>query len=304
MLNKKEWPYVFIDVREIYLKYNSVPIETLTELIIKEFMAFFGRLGLDTHESGENDFEDSNMTGTLRRINEWCKAKKLNFIIALDEAQYLRFSGSVKYDMLLAWSIDNLPNIMFVLSGSEIGTLKDFLDYENIKAPLYGRFRNDIYLKRFSKEESKEYLEKGFAEFGRKPENNELDDVVEKLDGTVGWLSYYGYYRCVKKIDHGKALEKLFEEGYALTKDEIEKLIKNSAKRYLSILKAIASGSNKWSDIKPYVVAKSGKTINDVLLSSLLQNLVKFGIVEKDELRKEYKIEDPLITHTVKKMKL
>ncbi len=304
VLNEKEWPYVFIDIREIYLKYNSVPIEALAALVIKEFTAFLNKLGFDLYEQDENDLEEGGITGALRYINAWCKDKKLNFVIALDEAQYLRFSGSVKYDMLLAWSMDNLSNIIFVLSGSEIGTLKEFLDYENVNAALYGRFRNDIYLKRFSKEQSKEYLEKGFAEFGRKLGYNEAKNVEEKLDGTVGWLSYYGYYRCVKKMDHTKALDKLFEEGYALTKDELEKLIKNSSKRYLLILKAVASGSNKWSEIKPYVVAKSGKTIKDGLLSNLLQNLVKFGVIEKDELRKEYRIEDPLIMYTVTKMKL
>jgi len=281
-----------------------VPIEAFEASITREFMAFFDKLGLDANESDENDFGDGGVTRALKHINDWCKGKKLNFIIALDEAQYLRFSGSVKYDMLLAWSMDNLANIIFVLSGSEVGTLKDFLDYENVDAPLYGRFRNDIYLKRFNKEESKGYLEKGFEEFGRKLGNNEVNDVVEKLGGTVGWLSYYGYYRCVKKFDHNKALEKLFEEGYALTKDELGKLIRNSSKRYLLILKAIASGSNKWSDIKPYVIAKSGKAIKDPQLNNLLQNLVKFGIIEKDMLRKEYKIEDPLILHTVKKMSL
>ena len=247
--------------------------------------------------------EGEGLTDFLKNINRWCSDRKLYFVLAFDEAQYLRFSGSVKYDMLFAWSVDNLSNIIYILSGSEIGMLKDFLNYTDTKAPLYGRFRNDIYLHRFSGKQSGEFLKRGFRELKKKEGKEEVEDAVAVLDGTVGWLSYYGYYRCVKGLRHKDALGKVFEEGYAVVRDEISKLIKYSPKRYLIILKAIVSGQCRWSEIKPYVIAKSGKDIKDSLLNELLQNLIKSGIVEKDELRKEYKINDPLIVHTVKHMK-
>ncbi|MFZ8791355.1 MAG: hypothetical protein ACO2OS_03620 [Thermosphaera aggregans] len=62
----------------------------------------------------------------LGMIDDWCRRNGRIFIIALDEAQYLRFSNK-KYDLLLAWSIDNLSNIFYVLTGSEVGLLHDFL---------------------------------------------------------------------------------------------------------------------------------------------------------------------------------
>ncbi len=306
VLNEKELPYVFVDVREIYLKYNSVPVEALRSLIAKEFTKLMDNVGIKQEEhriDGNLDVEDQDLTSLLKSINEWCSNRKLSFVLAFDEAQYLRFSGSVKYDMLFAWSVDNLSNMIYILSGSEIGMLKDFLNYADIKAPLYGRFRNDIYLNRFSTAQSSEFLKSGFHELDKKTSKEEIKDTVGNLDGTVGWLSYYGYYRCIKELNHKMALDKVFEEGYALVKDEIEKLIKYSHKRYLLILKAIVNGQCKWSDIKPYVVAKSGTDIKDSLLNELLQNLVKFRIVEKDELRKEYRIDDPLVTYAIKHMK-
>ncbi len=306
-LNEKEWPYAFIDVREIYLKYNSVPLGALNASIANEFAKFLEKMGLSAEEFANVGVMEQahDITDLLKRINEWCKNRKISFILAFDETQYLRFGGSVKYDMLLAWSIDNLSNIIYVLSGSEIGTLKAFLKYDNAKAPLYGRFRNDIYLNKFSKEESSKFLAEGFSELGERKRisDQEIEDAVEKLDGVIGWLSYYGYYRSVKKLNHKDALKIVFEEGYILVKNELESLIRYSNRRYLLILKAILSGQNRWSDIKPYVVAKDGKGIKDSLLNMLLQNLVKFGVVEKDELRKTYAIEDPIIAYAVKRMR-
>lgn len=306
VLNEREWPYTFIDAREIYLKHNSVPIEALADSIAKGFAEFPGRVGMAEAEGDTGEgmtFEDEDITNLLKRIDGWCKGRKLRFVLATDEAQYLRFSGSVKYDMLMAWSVDNLPNIIYVLSGSEIGTLRDFLNYDDAKAPLYGRFRNDIQLGRLSEGESEEFLKEGFAELGRKVSREDIDDAAGKLGGTIGWLSYYGYHRGVKGLGHSAAIDRVFEEGCALVRTEVESLLKYSKRRYLFILKAIASGQNKWSEIKPYVIAKNGKGIEDSLLNLLLQNLVKFGIVDKDELRKEYSIRDPIVAYAVRKMR-
>jgi uncharacterized protein len=302
-LNEKEWPYVFIDVRELYLKHSSISIETLADLIETEFMNFIKNIGevKGTETRRSLGIGDDSLTELLKDINEWCKNRKISFVIAFDEAQYLRFSGNIKYDMLLAWSVDNLSNIVYVLSGSEIGVLKDFLNYENVKAPLYGRFRNEIYLNRLNSTDSRSFLEKGFAELDKKINKNDVEEVVRRFGGTIGWLSYYGYYSGVKGLPHDEAMSKIFDDGYSIVKNEIENLIKFSSKRYMLILKAIAKGQNKWSDIKPYVIAKSGEKITDSQLNSLLQNLVKFGIVEKDELRKEYSINDPIVLHFIMK---
>src|SRR5208337_4283463 len=61
VLNEKEWPYAFIDAREIYLKHNSVPIEALADSIAKEFAGFLNRVGMDAaaEDGGEGAvFED------------------------------------------------------------------------------------------------------------------------------------------------------------------------------------------------------------------------------------------------------
>jgi hypothetical protein len=236
----------------------------------------------------------------LKDINDWCKDRKLKYVIVFDEAQYLRFGGSVKYDMLLAWSVDNLSNISYILTGSEVGMLKEFLKYDDVDAPLYGRFRNEMNLGRFDRKTAEAFLSKGFEELGKKIDKSEVALAVDRVDGIVGWLTYYGYYRGVRGMGHKDALEKVFDEGSKIAIKEIDALVAKSRKRYLSVLARIAEGKSAWAEIKRAVVANSG-AISDTRLNALLQSLIKFGVIEKTQ-GDTYIIIDPIISYAISKM--
>jgi len=137
----------------------------------------------------------------LGLIDDWCRRNKRIFIIALDEAQYLRFSNK-RYDLLLAWSIDNLSNILYVLTGSEVGLLHDFLRLDSTDSPLRGRVRREVYVEKFSVERSVEFLRKGFEERGVEARASEIEEVVKQLNGVPGWLTLYGYYRVLTAPRH------------------------------------------------------------------------------------------------------
>ena len=94
-----------------------------------------------------------------------------------------------------------------------------------------------------------------------------------------------------------RAVASVFEEGSKLVTDELDALIRQSRKRYIAILKAVADGIDRWSGIKPYVIAKSGN-VSDTILNSLLQTLVKLGMLEKAD--SSYKIGDPVLLHAIK----
>ncbi|MHB1830371.1 MAG: AAA family ATPase [Candidatus Micrarchaeaceae archaeon] len=297
-LNKREFPYILLDMKEIYYASGSIPMKALYNSIVKEFVKFTEKVGEDADIGLDGNFK---LTDLLKGINEWCMARKLVFIIAFDEAQYLRFGGRVRYDGIIAWSIDNLSNIIFVLTGSEAGMLKEFLRYEDTEAPLYGRFRNEIYLNRFTKEEGIGFLKRGFKEAGKHIRSHELDDVIKNLDGISGWLTYYGYYRTKKGMAHEKAVAQVFNEGSQLTLKEIETFISRSRKRYIYILKAIVEGLDTWGAIKAYVGSNAGE-ISDTVLNSLLQMLVKLGIAEKLGSAK-YVISDPMVIEAIKRLR-
>ena len=222
-------PYVLVDVRNIYYSENMVTIPYLIRYLVdgfKKHMRWYERLGFNLKEAlrrirkihvknYEIEVEPTariSLTELFSEINLWCSRHGMRFVFVFDEAQYLRFSN-VRYDGILAWAVDNLSSITFILTGSEVVVLREFLRVNDPKAPLFGRYRREIYVDRFAREQSIDFLKKGFRELNLEPDNSELEEAVETFDGLVGWLTYYGYYRAVRKLPHREAMAKVFDEG-------------------------------------------------------------------------------------------
>jgi AAA+ ATPase superfamily predicted ATPase len=311
-LSEANAPYIFIDTREIYYNENIITTSHLIKYLVdglKKYMKWYEKIGFNLKEALKNikkirvkDYEIElefkakiSITTLLSEINSWCSRHNMRFVFVFDEAQYLRFSN-VRYDGLIAWAIDNLSNITFILTGSEVGVLREFLRVDDAEAPLFGRYRREVYVDRFTKEQALDFLKQGFRELNLEPSTDELEEVVETFDGLVGWLTYYGYYRTIRRLDHKEAMAKVFEEGSKLVLSELERIIAPSRKRYIAILKAIAYGAMSWSDIKAYTVARTG-TITDKRFAELIKNLIRYGYLQKEN--NKYKISDPIVKYVV-----
>jgi len=221
-------------------------------------------------------------------------------VIILDEAQYLRFS-KMKFDEMLAYFLDNLEGITFVVTGSEVGLLRDLLKFEDPQSPLYARMHEELVLPCFSEDKSIEFLKRGFEEVKVSVANRELEEAARTLGGVPGWLTFYGYCR-YKGRSHEEALREVREYARKLLMKELNDAIRGSPTRYLTILKAIAEGLEKWSDIKAYTVGKLGK-MDDKTFSRLLKKLVKMSLVEKTT-DGRYKLADPLLREAIKEMRI
>jgi len=313
-LSESGKPFSKIDVRSLYFTHGSIPQELLARKLLEgllkslkgrdkvrmELVNVLSRVkGIKVSGIQVGFDEKPDLAELLERLDAWAEKTGRRVIIAFDEAQYLRLSG-IQYDGLIAYAVDNLPNLTFVLTGSEVGMLHEFIGLENPKKPLFGRYAREITLRRFSKEQSEDFLRKGFKELGMDVPNNEIKKAVEKLDGIVGWLTLYGYLRGVRKLSEKDALDELFERAKALVLDEVSTLTRYSA-RYWYILKAVSLGNDSWSSIKEYVEFKAGK-INDAKFSALLKNLVKYGYLEKTS--DGYSIPDPVVREVIKKTNL
>ncbi len=307
-------PYAKIDVRSLYFTHGSIPQEILARKILDSLLSTVSarkslRLRLEKALSSIRGLRVSGLSveferkpdlaEILEKVSSWAENENLRAIIAFDEAQYLRLSG-IRYDGLIAYAVDNLPGITFVLTGSEVGVLHDFLGREDPKKPLFGRYAREIVLQRFRREESVDFLRRGFEEVGIEPGMQEIEEAVERLDGIVGWLTMYGYLRGIRKLPHVQAMDELFNMAEKLIREELSSLIQNS-RRYGVILKAVAMGNVRWSTIKEYVEFKMGP-INDAKFSILLKNLLKYGYLEKRG--NEYAIPDPVVKEVVKNLQL
>ncbi|WP_372914765.1 hypothetical protein [Pyrococcus kukulkanii] len=68
--------------------------------------------------------------------------------------------------------------------------------------------------------------------------------------------------------------------------------LKKLSKKYELIMKIVAQGTHRWSEIKEKLELMSGK-IDDKRFSDLLKNLVRYGYLEKRD--GGYFIPDPLV---------
>lgn len=305
-LAESKRPFVKLDLREVYFTHGSVSKFYLYRALSQELsklskthrltswlekvkgikIAGF-EIQLDWREKG------ASLTDVFKAMDTWASVHKERVVVAIDEAQYLRLAGRTRYDGLLAWAIDNLDNMVFALTGSQVGVLQDFLGMENPHSPLYGRYAKIIKLGRLGREEAMDFLRKGFREAGAKPPD--LEEVVDALDGLIGWLTLYGH-TCVSE---GKAgLEWFLKMAAKLAAEESKKILRWSD-RYPMVLRAIASGALRWSEIYERASVKLGP-ISKSDLTYLLDNLVRYGYLERLE-DGSFVIPDPVVKYMATK---
>ena len=203
---------------------------------------------------------------------------KKDLVVALDETQELyRVSG--RFLKLLKMIHDTYPRVRFIFTGSMFGLMRTLLR-PSASSPMYGRKPARIDLKPFDERLSRDFLRKGFKEFGMSVGNDELEEVVGALNGYVGWLTYHGNFRCARKIGRERALEEVISEGKKLIGTELQSFLEGRDKKaYMTTLRAAALGA-RWSEIKRALERKFG-WFNNKRLSDILRVLETSMLVEK-----------------------
>ncbi|AFK22079.1 ATP-binding protein [Pyrococcus sp. ST04] len=301
---------IYIDVRELYFSSGGwITVDSLTnalERALNSLKPSFRRKITEALRSVKGvtvagvtlKFESRvSLPDVLNALND------VGVIMAFDEAQYLRYYGArggKEFLAMVAYAYDNLENMRFVFSGSEVGSLHDFLGTANYDSPLYGRVYGEITVKPFSRELSREFFRRGFEEAGMKVEEKLIERTVELLDGIPGWLVEFGY-NYIETRDFDRAMESVILKAEKFMEGELRELARRS-ERYILILKAIAMGFDRWELIKDYLEARSGKIPNP-RLANLLRNLEKMSWIRKvyRDGTKRYEIVDPVVARILRK---
>lgn len=291
-----ERPGVLIDCRELYAERGHLTREELVREL-QSRVSLLGKLTSRFKVSLSLKFltlepRELSLREVFRELNDL--GEKLGgFIIAFDEAQYLRFYGSRGGKELLALfahAYDSLPNLRIILTGSEVGLLHDFLKITDYESPLYGRIAGEVVVEPFDRETSIEFLRQGFREARFNVPEREIEDAVELLDGVPGWLVIFGV-EYLREGGFQRAIERTLEVARGLVMGELEELRRRSP-RYVDILRAIALGYNRWSLIRDYLAVRGAK-IPDPRLYALLGNLKKMSwVTEEGDI---YRITDPVV---------
>jgi len=247
--------------------------------------------------------ERPSLISVFRRLDEWSQDEGTMVAVVIDEAQYLRFmmGGKGRPDLrgVISYCYDNLPRIRFVLTGSEVGLVMDFIGFSNPGSPLYGRVRDELVLERFSPDVSADFLERGFEEYGMGVPKDVLDYIVSKVDGIPGWLTYIGF-KCVKaRSVRYEVIDEVAKEAVQVALSELKHLAQRS-RYYALVLKAVALGSERWSQIKKALELWLGRSVTNAQVSRALDALTKMSILGKEEGR--YVFLDPIVREAAKEL--
>jgi len=247
---------------------------------------------------GWPDKKDLDMAGLFMNLDRWGGQNGTNVIFSIDEAQELAKARHINMNSIFASVYDNCKNVMLVLTGSEIGLLRDFLALDDPSSPLFGRYVSFIDLGPLSKQQSSEFLKAGFAELGvglDKDAESGIEAAVSALGGVLGWLNLFGL-ECAATGNAGAAeLEAVREAGSKLAKAEFERFLSTRAakERYELIMKGMRSGGISWRSLQDFVQLRLGQKVHDKNFCDLLGVLVKAGFVRKQG--NLYSIADPLL---------
>ena len=303
-LSESGLKYILIDVRGIPARYGRDDLYRLVENAVNEFLErekkvweslkdYLSRIrgleiaGLFSISLKWSGRDRASFIDILNMLDLWAKNRGERVVVAFDEAQNLRGSMAREVVNAIAHSYDYCRNIVIVLTGSQVGLLRDLVAFDDPSSPLYGRVSIEIVLKRFSDEMSKDFLEKGFEQLGLKPPRWFIEEGIEGLDGIVGWLTKLGRIASLKRSFDRSIIKETREEASRLIAEEIKHFLVSrplkTRDRYINLLKAISEDWRTWIDIKRYLERKEGKTISDSILYNLLMNLVKISLIAKDD---------------------
>ena len=118
------------------------------------------------------------------------------------------------------------------------------LRVDDLASPLYGRVIAEVRMGRLPRKKAVELLLRGFAEVSIEISRGVIENVVNIIDGVVGWLIYFGWsysYR-VKNLEEIYSIPLLSKKA-----EEIRRFLAKSIseKRYRAILKIFAEGKSR-----------------------------------------------------------
>jgi AAA+ ATPase superfamily predicted ATPase len=217
--------------------------------------------------------------------------QKKPLVIFLDEVQELS-SVTPHLTRLLANIFATYPKIVFAFTGSYSGLVKALLK-PGPTSPLYGRSPAPIHIYSFNQKIAKSFLQAGFQEHGITLGNTELEEILNRFNGTPGWLTLYGNSFVISGYPHEKALEKTEKEAFKIVQSTLDHYLAGKNRNlHLTVFRALTVPAS-WSEIHHTVIAVTGQQLNDASLKNVLDSMKAAFLIEERNFR--YHISDPVM---------
>ncbi len=241
-----------------------------------------------------------NITSVFDTLSEEALKQKTAFVVAIDEAQELRKIMRYDFTSVLGHAYDYCKGLQFVVTGSEVGMLNNFLRVEDAHSPLYGRAMVEIELRGMDGGKSVEYLRSGFNQIALKVSEDMLERIYQRFDGIIGWLTYAGFKaREAKRIDE-KILNDAARKASRILAAEFKNFLNlYRSDRYSMIIRHLARGRATWSETKRVLEVSEGARIGQGNVTKLISTLEDAGFIAKDS-EGFYSITDPILVEAAK----
>ena len=105
-----------------------------------------------------------------------------------------------------------------------------------------------------SREQSIDFLKKGFAQLNLRVSEEVLEAAYEQFDGIPGWLTFFGNAYSMGEAD----IEKIKSIAVRTALEELRNITQDNPRRYGLVLRAIAESRKTWSQVKEYIEEKEG----------------------------------------------
>lgn len=285
-----EWTGVYVDVRGVRTRADLFRVVgeglSLSRRVRRLLEGVRGiRVSLSGVEIRWRGRDSISLAGLLHELGRSGE----RVVVVFDEAQALRPPISAEVREAIAYAYDNVPTVSVILSGSEVGLLRDFVGVDDPDSPLYGRYALELGVRRFSPDESAEFLREGFTEEGVEVPEDIIEEAVKTFDGIVGWLVYFGRMYVDGVRDISRVVEAAVETAL--------KELMNLRERERLVLKAIAEGARTWSSVRAYVEEVEGTSIPKASLSRTIKKLEKLSIIHN------YEFLDPIYEKAAKRLR-
>jgi len=236
--------------------------------------------------AGLKKFRNEDIGFLTREMDELAKDNGKNLVIIFDEAQELAKVNGINFSSVFHDIYDYCKNTTIIFTGSMIGILEKVLKNIEYEKPFFGRYIRRIYLERFDREASKDFLVKGFEEEGVKVSDEVLEDALNKFDGVPGWLTFFGSEYSFS-LKHNKAIkvDDIVKMAIKEVKEETKNFILStqSKERYSATILALErlGGKGELKQITKVASSILGEDVPEPRIYEILNRLLDYGFIEK-----------------------
>ncbi|MBP1358337.1 MAG: ATP-binding protein [Sulfolobus sp.] len=230
-------------------------------------------------------FRIEDLTYLFRELNDLARDNNKVLIIVFDEAQEL-----LKVNMELSGVFHDIyeycTNSVIIFTGSMIRLVEDVLSKFEYKEPLFGRYIRRVQVPKFTEEQSRDFLERGFEEEGISVSNEVISEAINEFDGIPGWLTLFGSEFSFA-VKHGVKpdIKLIKERAINEVKEETKNFLRStqSIERYSAIILSLdrLGGKGTLNEITKVSSSILGEDIPEPRVYDMVNRLLNYGFVEK-----------------------